>query len=81
MADSVDPNEMAHYEPSHLDLHCLHRDMFWSVGLKGLNLIFVLLCESQRPVGKQNQKTNTLYVSLCKESFIFFAKMVLNFNL
>ena len=25
MADSVDPDEMAHYEPSHLDLHCLHR--------------------------------------------------------
>ena len=22
-ANSVDPDEMAHYEPSHLDLHCL----------------------------------------------------------
>ena len=25
MAKRVDPNEMAHYELSHLDLHCLHR--------------------------------------------------------
>ena len=25
MASSVDLNEMAHYEPSCLDLHCLHR--------------------------------------------------------
>ena len=35
MANSVDPDEMAHYEPSHLDLHCLHRYV-WSVKLKGL---------------------------------------------
>ena len=26
VANSVDPDEMAHYEPSHLDLHCL---LFW----------------------------------------------------
>ena len=25
MASSTDPDEMAHYEPSHLDLHFLHR--------------------------------------------------------
>ena len=25
MANSVYPDETAHYEPSHLDLHCLHR--------------------------------------------------------
>ena len=23
-ADSVDPDEVVHNEPSHLDLHCLH---------------------------------------------------------
>ena len=34
MASSVDPDEMAHYEPSHLDLHCLHRYLYWSTGLK-----------------------------------------------
>ena len=39
MADSVDPDEMAHYEPSHLDLHCLYRYLFWSARLKGLQMI------------------------------------------
>ena len=33
MTDSVDPDET---EQSHLDLHCLHRYLFWSARLKGL---------------------------------------------
>ena len=37
MANSVDLNETAHEEPSHLDLHCLHRYLCWSARLKGLN--------------------------------------------
>ena len=36
MANIVDPDETAHYEPSHLDLHCLHRYWFWFAGLNGL---------------------------------------------
>ena len=36
MAHSVDPDEMALYEPSHLDLHCLQWYMFWSARLKVL---------------------------------------------
>ena len=36
MANSVDPDEMACHELSHLDLHCLHRYLFRSAGLKGL---------------------------------------------
>ena len=32
MANSVDPDEMAHNEPSHQDLHCLHKICF---GLQG----------------------------------------------
>ena len=42
MANSVDPDETARNEPSHLDLRCLHRYWFWSVefekvqvGIKG----------------------------------------------
>ena len=35
IANSVDPNETTHYEPSHQDLHCLHRYLVWSTGLKG----------------------------------------------
>ena len=30
MADSVYPDKMACYKPSDLDLHCLHRCLFWS---------------------------------------------------
>ena len=35
MANSVDPDDMACYKPSLLDLHCLHRYWFWSARLKG----------------------------------------------
>ena len=35
MATSVDPDETARYEPSHLDLHFLH---MWLVGMKGLKM-------------------------------------------
>ena len=36
MADSVDPDEMAHYEWSHQDLNCLQMCLFQSAGLKEL---------------------------------------------
>ena len=36
MTNSVDPDEMARYEPSHLDLYCLLRYLYWPAGLKGL---------------------------------------------
>ena len=35
MANSVYPDETARQEPSHLDLHCLYRYLFWSAELKG----------------------------------------------
>ena len=34
--NSVDPDEMARNEPSHLELHCLYKYLFWSTRLKGL---------------------------------------------
>ena len=33
MTNSVDPEEMACSQPSHLDLHCFHRNLFWSAGM------------------------------------------------
>ena len=36
IGNSVDPDETAHDEPSHLDLHCLQKYMYSSVGMKGL---------------------------------------------
>ena len=35
MASNVDPDEMAHYEPPHLDLHCLPWYLYLSTELKG----------------------------------------------
>ena len=35
MANSIDPDETARYEPSHLDLHCLHR-------------VLVLVCQAEK---------------------------------
>ena len=40
MTKSVDPDETAHCEPSHLDLHCFQRYLYQSVGMKGLTLKF-----------------------------------------
>ena len=36
MTNSVYPDETAHNEPSHQDLHCLHRHLLWSEGLNPL---------------------------------------------
>ena len=36
MADSVNPDEMAHDEPSHLDLHCLLKNLSRFAGSKFL---------------------------------------------
>ena len=38
MANSEDPDETAHNEPSHQDLHCLQKHLFWAVRLKRLIL-------------------------------------------
>ena len=36
MANSVDPDETARYEPSHLGLQCLQKYLYWSAGMKGM---------------------------------------------
>ena len=33
-ANSIDPSKTTHYEPSHLDLHCLHKHLLLYTGLK-----------------------------------------------
>ena len=38
MINSVNPDETAHDEPSHLDLHSLQKYLFWSTGLRHINL-------------------------------------------
>ena len=36
LTNSVDPDETARDEPSHLDLHCLQSSLNWSSEMKGL---------------------------------------------
>ena len=36
MGNSISPGETSCYEPSHLDLYCLHRHLRWSTKLKRL---------------------------------------------
>ena len=37
MSDSVDPDEMAHYEPSHLDLCCLQKPIIIACASERVN--------------------------------------------
>ena len=60
MANSVDPDETACYEPSHLDLHCFHRYLFWSAGQKGLNTEY-----------KNTNQSESRMVDYKKELFLF----------
>ena len=39
MANSVGPDEMAHYKPSQQDLHCLHRYLVLVCRAKKINMI------------------------------------------
>ena len=55
MANSVDPDETAHFELSHLDLFCLQKYDTWSAGLRGSRTGNAIL-SLKRPhvsVGKQ----------------------------
>ena len=36
VVNSVDPDETAHHEPSHQDVHCFQNKFFWPAELKGL---------------------------------------------
>ena len=38
-SSSLDPDETARYEPPHLDLHFLHRYIFWTAGMQGFNIL------------------------------------------
>ena len=41
MANSLDPDKTACYEPYHLDQHCLQSYLSWSLGMKELSHIFL----------------------------------------
>ena len=51
MANIVDPDEMAHYEPSHLDLHCWQKYPAWSTELKRL----IMRTDSQEGAAQESR--------------------------
>ena len=71
MANSVDPDEIAHNESSFLDLHCLQKYLFWSARLKGL--LRQPLCEVRENLRKirieANDSTETIeYINMTPSS-------------
>ena len=46
MANSADPDETAHDEPSHQDLHCLPEKLFWHARRKGLKFSVQIVSEN-----------------------------------
>ena len=40
MSNSVDPDEMAHYEPSHLDLRCLQKPIVITYGSERVHVCY-----------------------------------------
>ena len=45
MSNSVDPDETAHYEPSHLDLRCLQKRFIIACGNGRVKLFKILVSE------------------------------------
>ena len=46
MANTVDPDEIAHYEPSNLDLQCLQIQLLLCLALYGLKAVAGLILNS-----------------------------------
>ena len=59
MSNSVDPDETAHYEPSHLDLCCLQKPNIIACGSERINLL-----ESFEKKTKKKNKKKNVYSSL-----------------
>ena len=45
MSNSVDPDETAHDEPSHLDLRCLQKTIFFAHGGERVNAVIISYSE------------------------------------
>ena len=46
MSNSIDPDETAHYEPSHQDLRCLQKSIIIAYGSKRVNLIYTFFFDA-----------------------------------
>ena len=84
MANSVDPDQMAHYEPSDLDLHCLQRYMFWAAELKKDALI-VICCNYMKLIifytkGQKKIPIPNMIMEDDSETWVDTTFLTLNFN-
>ena len=59
MANCVEPDETAHYEPSHQDLHCLHRYMVLDCRAEGFKAVSKIIA------------VDTLYCIKCLYMYLF----------
>ena len=50
IANSLDSDETAHCDPSHLDLHCMQNYLLWSTGLNGLRSVSPCLVSQEGSV-------------------------------
>ena len=67
MANTVDPDETAHYEPSHLDLQCLQIQQLLCLALYGLKPCFFPYAHSK---GSIQPRLPTVYSTPCLDSII-----------
>ena len=82
MPKSVDPDETARYEPSHLDLHFLQRYLYWSVRMKKFTYfsksitplersLFIWCTESFHKERRQVLSDQSDYSWWCTHSYYF----------
>ena len=60
MSNSIDPDETAHYEPSHLDLCCLQKPI-------------IIACGSERAKQRNTLKPSLLSINISRQQFKIFS--------
>ena len=81
MADSVDSDEMAHYELSHLDLHCLQRYLCWSAEMKRLLYYMQIFVFQISSIKKITPRLNSMLFKMRFSEMIGEIKPVSMFDL
>ena len=78
MADSVDVDEVAHFEPPHQDLRCLKIQLFSSLVLKELNW---LSFQIYKYTHQQKKCENLLLFNRLKIKYVELEKYILHIKL
>ena len=70
MTNSVDPDEVAHNEPPHQDLHCLLVQLFSSMALK------VLIKKFEFPLGIKAEDSSIIDYPQCVVNFMILTQLI-----